>query len=883
MPDNCILQFEGGSINGAKLTLTNTWLEGKISFNNEIDGTTANEQAYMWWFNDNIDLWHSFINISSGVIKYEYSSGEYLSTVAISKKLYKPIIIEGNGCVIKYEHLVSGEKWIQLYSSTDDNIVKQVVGTLNPGDNAITLSDVEGVNVGDALCLKDNTVASYNPTRNYQQGEYIFVKGINGNVITPNHKIYGTYKHEGNQIVTRFELHDVTIRNLKLEQIDTVQMAANKYTYGISIFRAKLTAENVSVIGFTHCFRAYYCINSRIQDCIFVANYKVFDGTDNYGLTISHCQDLNISGGRYEGGNHGIANGGNYEGDFAIPNRNITIQGVYANSNKFAYGIDVHGNAANYIIRDNVTNGIDVNGDNFTITNNNVSGIISLHGLTMNHIISENIVGDHIQLETIIYISDYNTNWNNWTPSTTKENLIVSGNRVKDYIMVKSETTAERYPNISNVHARIIDNVVDNGITVRLYNTKGSFDSNNAGTTEIKGNKIKIITDRYISTKSAVITDNYFYGNASSININCDLTVIMNNTFIDISTGYYFVIQNAKFLIIKNNIFKNCLSAFNIPSGASIKNLYLVIEGNDATNTKAKYLFYDESVSELIDVYCKDNLLPSDQSIYITSKVNLTYGNNRNQGRLIKPYATNINREINLDAKNGIGPMSEAPKVGVTPGFTWLDTDTNRLKIYNPIVGNQIVSYKVQPQQQRYVTNPFTGNEIVRMSHDRTTPFIFGFSKTENGEVDVYFKKNQTASGTPQFDFIPPTPTEYPYMYMESKAETNGSNQIWRFHSLDVYQDANALPITSNSNEALTVNEYRDYGTVDNLTVTLTPIPMGYYDFYKFAFTCASDSTVLTLPSGIKMPVGIQMEMMAGRRFECVIDYANCLTFNCWD
>ena len=203
----------------------------------------------------------------------------------------------------------------------------------------------------------------------------------------------------------------------------------------------------------------------------------------------------------------------------------------------------------------------------------------------MNHIISENIVGDHIQLETIIYISDYNTNWDNWTPSTTKENLIVSGNRVKDYIMVKSETTAERYPNISNVHARIIDNVVDNGITVRLFNTKDSFDSNNAGTTEIKGNKIKTITNRYISTKSAVITDNYFYGNASSANINCDLTVIMNNTFIDISTGYYFVIQNAKFLIIKNNIFKNCLSAFNIPSGASIKNLYLVIEGNDATNT----------------------------------------------------------------------------------------------------------------------------------------------------------------------------------------------------------------------------------------------------------------------------------------------------------
>lgn len=90
-------------------------------------------------------------------------------------------------------------------------------------------------------------------------------------------------------------------------------------------------------------------------------------------------------------------------------------------------------------------------------------------------------------------------------------------------------------------------------------------------------------------------------------------------------------------------------------------------------------------------------------------------------------------------------------------------------------------------------------------------------------------------------------------------------------------------PITNAASGALTVNEYRDFGSVSALTVTLTGGTMANYDLYKFAFTCASDSTTLTLPSGVKLPVDMEMEMAAGRRFECIIDYANCLTFNCWD
>ena len=99
--------------------------------------------------------------------------------------------------------------------------------------------------------------------------------------------------------------------------------------------------------------------------------------------------------------------------------------------------------------------------------------------------------------------------------------------------------------------------------------------------------------------------------------------------------------------------------------------------------------------------------------------------------------------------------------------------------------------------------------------------------------------------------------------------------------NLNTKQDVS--PITNAASGALTVNEYRDFGTVSALTVTLSGGTMTNYDLYKFAFVCASDATTLTLPSGVKLPVGIEMEMAAGRRFECVIDYASCLTFNCWD
>lgn len=101
--------------------------------------------------------------------------------------------------------------------------------------------------------------------------------------------------------------------------------------------------------------------------------------------------------------------------------------------------------------------------------------------------------------------------------------------------------------------------------------------------------------------------------------------------------------------------------------------------------------------------------------------------------------------------------------------------------------------------------------------------------------------------------------------------------------AIQLKQDVSPINSTSTSTEPLRTNEYRDFGTVSALEITLDSSATNNYDLYKFAFTCASDNTTLTLPSGVKLPVDMEMVIVSGRRFECTIDYANCLTFNCWD
>ena len=51
IPENCVLEFEGGSIGGNKIiTLNNTLLQGNTSINCDFEGTIANEMINVSWF-----------------------------------------------------------------------------------------------------------------------------------------------------------------------------------------------------------------------------------------------------------------------------------------------------------------------------------------------------------------------------------------------------------------------------------------------------------------------------------------------------------------------------------------------------------------------------------------------------------------------------------------------------------------------------------------------------------------------------------------------------------------------------------------------------------------------------------------------------------------
>lgn len=102
---------------------------------------------------------------------------------------------------------------------------------------------------------------------------------------------------------------------------------------------------------------------------------------------------------------------------------------------------------------------------------------------------------------------------------------------------------------------------------------------------------------------------------------------------------------------------------------------------------------------------------------------------------------------------------------------------------------------------------------------------------------------------------------------------------------------ANGQPITQNGYEISTIipddglhtNIIYDFGTTDTVNIVLAEDYGTLSDYYIFRFTCETAACSVTLPSTVAIPVYTHMEIVENRRFECIIDKNNCLTFNCWD
>ena len=243
MPGGCILRFDGGSLNGAPLAFNGTWVEGSVRLNIATRGTLANEEAWMWWFGDDVDLWHTFINDVSGVIKYNYSAGVYNSHVRVTKRVKDTFIVEGNGAELQVKledfniccrwRLVngkvvrrcdSGKFWFYAEPENADVTYYDIIENVPKNSESVIMGSLYGkvngseentraLQIGDCIAIRDSAIASFNPERDYRSCEFAFVTDIKEETaeidgvettvykVKLNHKTYGLYKHINSRYV----------------------------------------------------------------------------------------------------------------------------------------------------------------------------------------------------------------------------------------------------------------------------------------------------------------------------------------------------------------------------------------------------------------------------------------------------------------------------------------------------------------------------------------------------------------------------------------------------------------------------------------------------------------------------------------------------------
>lgn len=247
MPSGCILRFDGGSIFAANntapiLIFADTWVEGAVSISVMTGGTLVNEEAWMWWFGDDVDLWHTFINEVDGVVKYNYSAGSYVSKVRVTKRAKESFVVEGNGAEVQVRledfniccrweksgssivrRCDSGKNW--FYVEPYDTSIAQydIIEDVSTNSTTVTVASLSGrvvgsnetreLQIGDCIAIRDSAIASFNPERDYRSCEFAFVTDIKEVTIEEdgvertvykvklNHKVYGHYGHINSRYV----------------------------------------------------------------------------------------------------------------------------------------------------------------------------------------------------------------------------------------------------------------------------------------------------------------------------------------------------------------------------------------------------------------------------------------------------------------------------------------------------------------------------------------------------------------------------------------------------------------------------------------------------------------------------------------------------------
>lgn len=288
------------------------------------------------------------------------------------------------------------------------------------GAKQITFASAPSVVAGDVFCIYNPTDGSWLANRTYYRaGEFFRAHSISASVVN----IYGN--STSNYVVADVDVYKVNGISVKVENIQFTPPASAsvpplKIQMGVGVRIMDCTATTGGTytgIEVERSFDVTFGSVTSINNSPYV--------NDEYAITISNCQKVNVIGGGNSATRHAVAIGG---GDFvcSVPCRQVLVSGA----NLENYGTDIgaadtHGNC-DLVTYDNciIRNGANMAGRDITFRNCTVYGVSTTSGECF---YGSEIVGGTYTIENcrLISLGDGSAfGYINLTPSNSMKNYM---------------------------------------------------------------------------------------------------------------------------------------------------------------------------------------------------------------------------------------------------------------------------------------------------------------------------------------------------------------------------------------------------------------------------------------------------------------------------
>ena len=506
--------------------------------------------------------------LNSGYSNFLFPLGTYLIEL--------PVVVTKTGGGLN----IVCEQGVVIYSNIPaPSVAITIQGTIEAGSPLLaditegdrTLTTNEALAVGDLFRIESSENWVEVEGGQYKKSEFARVAGISGSTITLEWPLYDGYS-AATTTIRRVNAPRVSVTNLSMLK-DVATGVENIEGLDI-IYAQSVKLDRVTVKNFTKDnIEIAECFDVTVAQC---ETYGAFFGgePEGYGLAIIDCQNVNVYGGVYVGGRHGITTGG----DRVC--RNLVVDGVTTSSDG-AKSLDTHSNQANVVVKNSdIRRGLSIFVQSAKVFGNTIRGDLQVQPVKSGGSIS---IYDNDGQEGTLEVATF-----------TDVGPISS-----NYLSVKDN----RYE-------------TSDGFAFRLNTSVQATDDWNLEKFDLK--------DNYFKTTDAGVTAAVFQGNLGNISIG-SVNVVNNEFFSD--SGKAFEIFQSAFDI--NNL------AFNdnkCETGSSaVENTTIQMSATFATSIKACGNKFTEGVHGLLincfsgNVFLDNNVFKDcDESFTTISTPNFT-------------------------------------------------------------------------------------------------------------------------------------------------------------------------------------------------------------------------------------------------------------------